>query len=621
MKIALIDVFPLAQFTAEREFIFRCINVLKRFGHEAILVSTSGQIIEYNPDIVFSTHHLAPKLTEHFTIGALWDPTLFYKNEADRLRSIRSWDLVVPINEAIRQFAVDLHFPMRHRTAISKHILYPSAPVPDFELSPPPALSLVYVGVHWDGNRHEAFFRRLSDEVDLHIYGPSEAWKHLPASYRGSIPFNGNALFETLNRHGAVLALHKETHRRDDTPCMRPFEACAAKCFVITDAMTSLQNLFGDSFNYVDMEGGTERAVRQIKLALESANRERQYTATRIEAAHSVFRQRVSLDALLPPILDEAQAVIARKTSVAVRRVNAPTVSVIIRCGARPLEMISRAVNSVKQQVYPSISLIFARFAAIEGFDAHVSELRDSKRFDDVTVLSVPGRGIRSESMWTGLRAVRTPFFAILDDDDEWFPDHLHHIMEVFEQDKSADFVHSGAIRHDEEQHSPELHPRLRRSDGTTVNEHRALIFCEPFDLNRFLKWENVILSHSFVARSELLTADVLDDPKLEVMEDVYLYLLFMARGAKFAFNSRATAVWNWRVQSNDNSMTNFDDAGRSELGERIVRRLGQHRFPGNYLGQDVIGRVFGAVHTASKPKKQGALHRLLYKISCVSGL
>ena len=369
MKIALIDVFPLAQFTAEREFIVRCINVLKRFGHEAISVSTSGQITEYNPDIVFSTHHLAPKLTEHFTIGTLWDPTLFYKNEADRLRSIRSWDLVVPINEAIRQFAVDLHFPVRHRTAISKHILYPSAPVPDFELSPPPKLSLVYVGVHWDGNRYEAFFRRLSDEVDLHVYGPSEAWKHLPASYRGPIPFDGNALFETLNRHGAVFALHKETHRRNDMPCMRPFEACAAKCFVITDAMTSLQNLFGDSFNYVDMEGGTERAVRQIKLALESANGERQYTATRDEAAHSIFRSTSRWMRCSRRSSTKLKQLLPAKSLSQFASANSPTVSVIIRCGARPVEMISRAVNSVKQQVYPHISLIFSRFAAIEGFD------------------------------------------------------------------------------------------------------------------------------------------------------------------------------------------------------------------------------------------------------------
>ena len=359
--------------------------------------------------------------------------------------------------------------------------------------------------------------------------------------------------------------------------------------------MPSLQALFGDSFSYVDMDAGVERAVQQVKLALETANRERGKTAARIDAANRIFNERVSLDAMLPPILAEAEAIISRKKTIAVRTANAPTVSVIIRCGGRPLDMISRAVTSIRRQLYPRVSLIFARFAPIEGFDDYVADLRGSNHFDDVSVYDVGGRGKRSESMWTGLRAVKTSFFAMLDDDDQWFPDHLHHLMEVFESDRSVDFVYSGGIRHDEEGHSPILHPRLWRNDGTCLDEKRALIFCDTFDIGRLLKWDNVILSHAFIARSELLAAEVLDDPRLDVMEDVYLYLILLARGAKFAFNGRATAVWNWQVRSNDNSMVNYEMARRAEQVEQIIRQLGQYRFAGNYLGQDVIGRGIGS--------------------------
>jgi hypothetical protein len=94
---------------------------------------------------------------------------------------------------------------------------------------------------------------------------------------------------------------------------MRPFEACAAKCLVITDAMPSLQTLFGESFSYVDMDAGVERAVQQVKLALDTANREREKTAARIDAASRIFNERVSLDAMLPPILAEAEAIIGKK--------------------------------------------------------------------------------------------------------------------------------------------------------------------------------------------------------------------------------------------------------------------------------------------------------------------
>ena len=152
--------------------------------------------------------------------------------------------------------------------------------------------------------------------------------------------------------------------------------------------------------------------------------------------------------------------------------------------------------------------------------------MRDSKRFDDVTVLNVPGRGIRSKSMWTGLRAVKRPSLPCLTMMMNGSQITSIILWKYSSKIRVLTLSTRGAIRHDEEHHSPELHPRLRRSDGTLSDEHRALIFCDAFDISRFLKWENVILSHSFVARSELLTADVLDDPKLEVMEDVYLYLL-----------------------------------------------------------------------------------------------
>lgn len=590
MKIALFDAFPLVPFNAERELIARCLKVFAKLGHKAISVSTSGEVAEFNPDIVLCTHERSPKLTEHFTIGALWSPTLFYKDNPELLRNIRSWDLIIPIDEAIRQFAIDLHFPVRHRTAVSKHVIYPSAQVVDVPLPAPTKLSLAYVGVQWDGGRHEALFTRLADEVDLRVYGPEEAWGFIHAAYGGPIPFDGNALFETLNGHGAVLAFHKESHRREDTPSMRCFEACAAKCFVITDLMPSLQHLFGDNFSYVDMDAGVDQAVQQIKLALDAANREREKTTARIEAAHRFFRERVSLDALLPAILDEAEARISQKRSIAARAVDAPTVSVIIRCGRRPLRMISRAVDSIKRQLYPRISLIFARFAPIEGFDRYVDDLRKSNRFDDIEVLDVGGAGGRSESLWTGLRAVKTPFFSILDDDDEWFPDHLHHLMEIFERDESVDLAHSGAIRHDEEGHSPHLHTRLRRSDGTWLDERRVLSYCQAQDIGQLLKGENSILPNSILARSELLVAEVLEDPQLDVMQDIYLYLLLIARGARFAFNGRATAIWNWRVQSRDNSWFELDLTQCNARGERIARRLGQYQFPGYGLGETVIG-------------------------------
>ena len=193
MKIAIFNAFPNAEYSAEKELIRRFIDVLLRLGHEAREVFTSDEVHLFDPAFVIATHHLVPKITKYFTVGPLWDPTCFFSKDDYRLRSIRSWDLVFPINLDLKQFAVDLHFPTRHTSAVSDHFLFPSAPVVEIALPDTKKLSLAYVGVHWDGARHEQLFRALAEIVDLHVYGPPEAWSFLPSAYRGVIPFDGDS--------------------------------------------------------------------------------------------------------------------------------------------------------------------------------------------------------------------------------------------------------------------------------------------------------------------------------------------------------------------------------------------------------------------------------------------
>ena len=175
MKIAFLNAFPNLSHSAEREFIQRCLSVLNKMGHVAIEVSTSDDILTFAPTFVVITHEFAAKTTPHFTVGLLWGPTQFYKNDIQRLKAIRSWDLIVPINAATRTFARDIHFPIRHSSAVSDLDFFPSSPINDIEFPDPATLSLAYVGAHWDGQRHEQLFRALADTVDLHVYGPPGA--------------------------------------------------------------------------------------------------------------------------------------------------------------------------------------------------------------------------------------------------------------------------------------------------------------------------------------------------------------------------------------------------------------------------------------------------------------
>jgi hypothetical protein len=129
-------------------------------------------------------------------------------------------------------------------------------------------------------------------------------------------------------------------------------------------------------------------------------------------------------------------------------------------------------------------------------------------------------------------------------------------------------------------------HPRLRRADGSFVQEVRELACFYPFDLNRLLSGENIILAHAFVARARFLTGEVLQDPKLEDEENLYLYLLLAARGARFRFNGRASVVWNRRSRSKDNSAFTVPGANPKKSVDRIFRRLAGYAFPLELPGQ-----------------------------------
>jgi hypothetical protein len=86
---------------------------------------------------------------------------------------------------------------------------------------------------------------------------------------------------------------------------MRVFEGCAAKCLVISDAMSSVRGRFGDSLEYLDIAEDPVNSVQQIANIVQAARLSTEATLNRIASAHRIFCEHVSLDALLPPLVDE----------------------------------------------------------------------------------------------------------------------------------------------------------------------------------------------------------------------------------------------------------------------------------------------------------------------------
>jgi glycosyl transferase family 2 len=605
MKIAILNAFPNLTFSAEREFINRCVSVLSAFGHDARAVAYSDEINDFGPDFVIVSHEFVPKLTDHYTVGLLWSPTVFSKNEPERLKAIRSWDLAVPCNTITRTFAQDVRFPGFLGRDVSDIDFYPSCN--EFDVATPDAsrLSLAYVGVHWDGHRHSDLLRALTEKVDLHIYGPPDAWKHLPNNYRGTIPFDGKSLVRTLNKHGAVLAIHKEEHIAEGTPSMRVFEACAARSLVVTEPLKPIVDIFGDSPVYLDLTKSPDDRASEIAQILQKFREIPGEFQRRVEASHAAFRAKASLEVLSQKLIEDVAIRKAARRAAYVAQRSDATVTVIIRCGSRPLSMIRRAAKSVTEQTYGDIGIVFVRFAPIDGLDGFVEELRARGRLSFVRVVDAAGEGVRSAAMWAGLRSVETPFFAILDDDDELFMTHFSDLVQILDSNEEVDLAYSGVIQCEEDdlkyirQEKDDInpynrvskqltHPRFKGDMNNKISERRALCFFDDFELDRILRYENFITSNTWLTRRKLLTGLTLEDPNLEVAEDFYFLLLLVSR-SKFAFSCAVSAVWNWRSAAQDNSMRSVSAERWRANAERIYRRLAHLEFSGGYAGHIVL--------------------------------
>lgn len=592
MKIALLNAFPNLSHSAEKEFIRRCVAVFNKLGHAAEEMYTSDQLVAFNPDIVIVTHEFVPKTTSHFTVGLLWSPPDFYRSDPERIRAIRSWDLVMPINEDVRQFALDIHFPLRLSRAVSNTNFFPSSPLTELPFPDPTNLSLAYVGVQWDGSRHRALFETLegSGEIGLSVYGPPEAWTFLPKAYRGSIPFDGQTVFRKLNKHGVVLAIHKQSHVDADTPSMRVFEACAAKCLIITDPLPSLKRMFGDKLTYIEATSNPSKLKRTVSEIIRTYKTDHQLYRKHISEIDYIFRNSLSLDILLKDLINEVSVVSNNPPHNQSNGPSGPTVSVIIRCGSRPLWFLKRAVASLENQSYKKIGIIFARFGEIDGFSAWLDELLMTGRFYFVQDLMCPGEGIRSTAMWEGMRAAKGEYFGMLDDDDELFPNHYSELVRTLENCPDVALAYSGVIKHEEDGIYLNEHVRFRGDLKEEIKETRQLEFFDDFDLDRILRFDNFIQSNTWLVRRSILDNVILADPRLQVQEDIYFYMMLASR-YKFQFTGSVTAVWNWRSLTKGNSMTSVSREEWEKTSERILRRLAQVEVYGGVSGRKVFGK------------------------------
>jgi hypothetical protein len=246
-------------------------------------------------------------------------------------------------------------------------------------------------------------------------------------------------------------------------------------------------------------------------------------------------------------------------------------VEYIVRIGARPLEMVERAVRSLADQNYPALAVTLVQFHPIEEIDRLLDRFDD--RFRWIRRLIVPNTGQRSTSWWAGLQSISADFFAFLDDDDELHMNHVASIMAHFERHPDCGFVYSGAIRKEEDRGHFVRAPNFEGPGDKIIEETRELAFLDGPDATRLTRFDNFITSNSWICRTSAIRGDIPDDPKVQYTEDVFFYLWLSAR-VKFGFTGLPTAVWNLRSTTRDNSMLAVSETAFEKGKMRLTERL-----------------------------------------------
>ena len=383
MKIALQNSWPNVPCSAEAEWIRRALITCERLGFDAHEVVTSDDIERLRPDCVLVTHEYSPKLTPYPTLGLLWSPCSFYANDPMRRKSVLSYDGYLCASDKIIKWLGAFLNSYEKRSPIMDRLFFPSSPDCGPASDLPSELMVVYAGIHWDSNRYKSIFRDLSQCVPMAIYGPSRKWKHVGNSFRGTLPFDGQSVIEAIRASGIALCLHNPEHRAYDCPSMRLFEAAAAGALIISDDFTFSRYWFRDSILYVDAELPASLVVDQIRSHVEWAYENPEAANRKARFSNELFRSSLSLDRMLARLPEFIDQVRERQ-----RMVIAPgqachelTVEYIVRLGSRPIEYLSRALDSLANQTHRGIAVTLVQIDSLNGIEEVISRYRAKFRW------------------------------------------------------------------------------------------------------------------------------------------------------------------------------------------------------------------------------------------------
>ncbi len=510
----------------------------ERLGHLLVHCSNSIEIEESDPDFVLATASTQPKLTRYPTFGVIHEGRHRFLLSREYFTNLLTYDGYLTISDSIRRFLENVLVGVGRQCEIGfyynvPHRLTVSSPV--HKLASERRLKLTYFGTNWDKRQWE-LFQRLDREGLIEIYGPPAAWAQLSGrSYRGAVPFDGEAPQRTYAHNGAGLILLSEQHLRDDIISNRIFEIASVGAVAVACDTPWLRTHFGDALYYFNQHDTPARIIERLREILFEIQENPGAAAERAQRAREIFESQFSAEVLLQKAIEYFER--WKQPRTAPDRQTHPEVSVIVRCGGRPLRVLGRALSSLRDQTYGRVTAILVMW---RDFDHAELQKFVNGGLVGLRVVKCPG-GDRSATLTAGLLAIETAYFAILDDDDAWFPTHLERVFEVHGRCLDTRLVITGAVQ--------ETNAALSILGG---GEERRRVHRFGFPTKASTAWEisGAFMPNAFVAETALLDWRLLSDPKMATAEDSQLVLGLTAKASP-RFNYAATAI---QYESEDGS-------------------------------------------------------------------
>jgi glycosyltransferase involved in cell wall biosynthesis len=204
-----------------------------------------------------------------------------------------------------------------------------------------------------------------------------------------------------------------------------------------------------------------------------------------------------------------------------------PMVSIIVRTKDRPV-LLKRAIASIAEQTYRPIEVVLVNDG---GSELNVKELKGILGDVSLNYIRLEENKGRAQAGNVGIDNAKGEYIGFLDDDDEFYPEHVETLM--FFPERSDYKVAYSAV---------EMVEKTFSSDGLSFVINNKRLFAKDFSYEDLLIWNYIpLISLLFV--SDFLKG-LLFDESLELFEDWDL-LIRAADRTGFYFINKVTSTYN----------------------------------------------------------------------------